>query len=308
MIAAIIILYHPDLEAVGRLIATLAGQVDSVLAIDNTPGSAEGKSGLFTKQDSFVTYIPLGENVGIAAAQNIGIQFSINKGYSHVLLLDQDSLLPAGFVNLQLKAEERLLKRGEKVAVVAPQILDEKTGKRPCAVTYRWMFAREQYAKDDSTEPIQSDNLISSGSLIRTQVLLDIGLMRSELFIEYVDTEWIFRAQQAGYRGFCVPEAVMMHSFGDDAATAFGKCFFLYSNSRYYYKLRNEIYLTRLKTMGWRWRTYALSRIPYHFFLYAALASNRGSAFRLLLTAVFDGIFARLGPLNKSFSEAGREK
>lgn len=297
MVAAIVVLFNPEHNLVVRLLSSVSGQVDAIYAIDNTPGSNANLPAYLLEWLRLVHYIPLEENKGIAEAQNIGVQACIKDGYSHVLFLDQDSSLPAQLVHRLLNAERSLLQKGEKVAIVAPQIADNKTGRRPSAVHYRWLLARERFAKDDASEPVRSDNLISSGSLIRIDALKEIGLMRSDLFIEYVDTEWIFRSQQAGYRSYCVPNTVMMHSLGDAAAKILGRDFYLYSNARYYYKLRNEIFLARLKTMGWQWRAYALSRIPYHFVLYALLACNRGSALRLLLKAISDGIMGRLGPL-----------
>jgi rhamnosyltransferase len=123
--------------------------------------------------------------------------------------------------------------------------------------------------------------------------------MRSDLFIEHVDTEWSLRALSAGYRCYCVPNAVLMHSIGDSAVKLFGKNIYLYSDSRYYYKLRNEVYLARLKTMGKNWRAYILPAILYHFVIYVAFSKNRLAVFRLLVKAIGDGIRGSLGPLSE---------
>jgi rhamnosyltransferase len=297
MIAAIIVLYYPESAALARLLASLSGQVDAIYAIDNTPGSDSDSLVLQKVSSEEIHYLPEGKNKGIAEAQNLGIRACIQAGFSHVILLDQDSALPAGMVRRLLHAEQDLLQNGEKVAVVAPQIVDNKTGRRPSAVHYRWLMAHEHYASENYSKPVISDNLISSGSLIRLSALQEIGLMRADLFIEYVDTEWVLRARQAGYSSYCVPNAVMAHSFGDAAVNFLGKNFYMYSNVRYYYKLRNEVYLAFLKTMGWQWRAYALSRIPYHLVLYVVLAKSHRTAIRLLIKAVIDGMLGRLGPL-----------
>lgn len=296
MIAAIIILFRPDHSTVARLLSSLNGQVDAVFAIDNTPDSSSANQLSLQEFNGPVIYTSLGENRGIAEAQNIGISASIHAGFTHVLLMDQDSYIFAGTVKRLLDVEQTLLKRGEKIAVVSPRVVDEMSGCRPSAVYYRWFTARELYSDANSINPIKSDNLICSGSLIRTSVLQSLGLMRSDLFIDGVDTEWMLRSVNAGYLSYCVPDAVMMHRFGDGSTNIMGKSFYLYPSVRNYYRLRNEVYLTRLRTMGWQWRVYALSRIPIHFILYAALAKNRRTALRLLLKALSDGML-RLGPL-----------
>ena len=300
MIAAIVVLFHPAEDATERLLSSLAGQADTVFAVDNTPGSCATKPVFLEGFGKAVSYIPLGENRGIAEAQNIGIGLSIQRGYSHVLLLDQDSFLLSGTVKKLLDAEQKLLMRGEKIGAILPHIVDRNTGKRPCAVRYRrlgFLGAKEVYRDFTATEPEQTDFFIASGSLIRTETLRSLGAMRSDLFIEYVDTEWALRAYTAGYRSFCVPDAVMEHCFGDAAKTVLGKDIYLYGSLRYYYKLRNSVYLVGLATMGWRWRIYNLSRIPYHLLVYSAFSQKRFRTFCLLLHAIRDGLKGKLGPV-----------
>lgn len=297
MIAAIVVLFHPERKALERLMASLVGQVGAVFAIDNTPSASSATSHAFLdKFGAFVLYIPLGENKGIAEAQNIGIELSTKSGCSHVLLLDQDSAPCPGMIQKLLDAEENLLRKGEHIAAMTPQLIDERTGKFPCASRYGWFRARLIFCGIDSVKPIQTDNFIASGSLIRVSALQALGMMRSDLFIEHVDTEWAFRANTAGYRSYCVPNALMRHCFGDAAAKILGKNLYIYSNLRYYYKLRNEVYLMRLRTMGSRWRVYIFFRIPYHLLLYFALSENRTQALCLFRKAILDGIFGRLGP------------
>lgn len=301
MIAAIVVLFHPDAGKVERLLKSLRGQVNRVFAIDNTPSTNCNPPAYLKAFGEQVSYVPLGENRGIAEAQNLGIERSIQGGFTHVLLLDQDSTAAPGMVEKLLDAERDLLGKGEKISAVTPQIVDERTGSRPCAVRYRWNGIEKVYRDFSATEPVRTDNFIASGSLIRTSTLQALGVMRSDLFIEHVDTEWAFRGHTAGYTSYCVPSAILVHNFGDDATRLFGKHIYIYySDIRQYYKLRNEVHLAFLESMGWRWRAYILTRIPYHFMLYSAFSRHRVKAFRLLLRAVRDGILGRLGPLTQS--------
>ena len=202
-------------------------------------------------------------------------------------------------VNKLLAAEEELLGKGEKIAGIAPQIVDGRTGKRPCACRYRWFTAQKLFRDISTTEPVQTDAFLASGSLIRTSILQALGTMRSDLFIDHVDTEWALRGRSAGYRSYCAPNAVLLHSLGDAATKVFGRSIHLHSDIRHYYQMRNEVYLASLKTMGWQWRAYALPRIPYHFVLYSFLSRNRIRALRLLLRAIWDGMLGRLGPITQ---------
>ena len=307
MVAAVVILFHPDLPLLQRLIESVKGQVDAIVAVDNTPGVSNALLSFFQSVPSSVSYLPLGENMGIAEAQNIGIRKCMDEGFSHVLLLDQDSEPCPGMVNRMLAVEKNQLSKGKRIAAIAPQIVDGKTDKFPCATRYRWFGVEMLYRNGNSTEPIQTDNVMASGSLIRISVLQTLGMMRSDLFIDHVDTEWALRARMAGYDSYGVPDAVLLHSIGDTTHKILGKYIHFHSDLRHYYQLRNEVYLARLKTMGWQWRAYILPRIPYHFVLYSILSKHRLSASCLLLRAIRDGVFARLGPLPRNSAKECNE-
>jgi len=296
MVAAIVVLYNPDKGALEELQSSLIGQVDMIFMIDNTPGSSLPKP-WFIKE--WVSYVPLGTNKGIAEAQNIGIELSRTRGYSHVLLLDQDSAASPNMVDKLLAAERALLERGERVAAITPHIIDDRTGACPVAVRYRALgplSAKKIYRDSGASCPEQTDNFVSSGSLIRMDALQALGEMRSDLFIDYVDTEWALRAHVAGFRSFCVPNATLNHKQGDNAKTLLGKDIYLYNVLRYRYRIRNSVYLIRLRTMGWRWRAYSVSRVPYHLIIYSVFSTNRLRTFWLLLKALRDGWHGKLGP------------
>lgn len=296
MVAAIVVLYHPDEAALEQLQVSLRGQVDKVFMIDNTPGSSLPQPGFIRES---VSYIPLGRNRGIAEAQNIGFEWSIEGGYSRVLLLDQDSVISQDMVRKLLAAERELLSKGIKVAAIAPQIVDERTGAFPVAVRYRALgvlSVKKVYRDCNAKDPEQTDNLISSGSLIRIEVLQTLGMMRSDLFIDYVDTEWALRAHNAGFRSFCLPNATLKHCVGSAAKKVLGNYVYLYNPVRYYYRMRNAAYLLRLPTMGWRWRAYYVMRMPYHLLVYSWFSKNKIETFRLILKAIRDGWAGKLGP------------
>jgi rhamnosyltransferase len=299
VLVGIIVLYHPDFALLQCLLASLSGQVAKLVAVDNTPASSAALSTFFERFSYPISYIPLGENRGIAEAQNIGIRESIRGGCSHVLLLDQDTTLPSDIANKLLAAEGELLKAGKKVAAVGPQYIDEKTGVPSFAVRYRDLTVRKIRLDPDSSVPVETDILIASGSIIRTAALESVGMMRDDLFIDFVDTEWALRARRKGYKSYCVPNAIMVHSVGDAAIKVFGKSVYLHSDVRKYYRLRNAMYLLRLSSMGRQWRSYILRWIPYYFLLNMCISKNKPRNARLLLKALWNGLLGKLGPASQ---------
>ncbi len=297
MVAAVIVLYNPDKPLLGRLLRSVVAEVEKIFVIDNTPGSTEEFSSYFDEYQSCISYLPLGVNKGIATAQNIGIRKSMGAACSHVLLLDQDSALPPGMVKKLLDAEQELLSEGKKVAAIGPMFVDEKTGNFPRAI--RHILPRDEIASDqDSRKPVVADCLLASGSLIRSVVFSAVGMMLDELFIDLVDVEWGLRAKGKGYKSYIIPSVILRHSIGDAAIQLLGREIYLHSNIRNCYIVRNSAYLLRFSTMGWKWKTATIPKIPCYLFLYSWYSDHKFRSFVLLSKALLDGIRGKLGGLN----------
>jgi rhamnosyltransferase len=294
-IGAAIVLYQPDVGLLNRLLRSLEGQVSEVFVVDNTPGSSPAFSSFFTKYPLNIRYIPLGENRGIAEAQNVAIRQSREAGCSHVLLLDQDSALSPGMVAELLRAERELTCRGVRVAAVGPLFIDEKTGEASRAIRHGYLRVRKVRIDRYAVDPMESDYLIASGALIRTCVFDAVGIMRDDLFIDWVDIEWGLRARVREYQSYIVPKAVMAHSIGDRTVRVLGKDINLHSNIRHYYLVRNAAYLLRMRHMGMRWRSVTLLKIPQYVIVYSFYSKKRLKSLRLLFRAVLDGLFGRMG-------------
>ncbi len=300
MIAAVVVLYFPRWQELDRLLQSVVAQVDIVLLIDNTPGLMPEAAALTLQFDSHVSYFPLLDNLGIAAAQNNGIERAIAEGASHVILFDQDSVPAAGMVQALVSAEAALCGQGSPVAAVGPVFIDERTGRVAPVVRYSYLGLKTIAVEPSASKPIEAHFLIASGCLIRTSVLCSVGKMREELFIDWVDNEWGLRARSMGLRCYVVPQARMGHSVGDGLVRLLWKQIHLHSDARNYYLVRNAIFLMRVKTMGIRWKLSFLPRLPLYLAIYPLLAKHKLRHFAMLLRAVHDGMCGRLGRLNRS--------
>jgi len=294
MVSAVIVLYNPNASLLDRLLQSVVGQVENVFVIDNTPGSAEGISSFIDKYYGSISYIPLGDNKGIATAQNIGICKSMDASCSHVLLLDQDSALPPEMVRKLLDAEQKLLSEGKNVAAVGPIFIDEKTGRYPKGIR-NIMEASPNADGQDGRLPIATAWIMASGSLIRSSVFSEIGVMLDELFIDIVDTEWGLRAKSRGLMCYIVPDVILCHSTGDKVIEVLGREIYLHNNARNCYIVRNSTYLLRKCTMGWRWNIAAILKIPSYMIIYSWNSDHRLRSLVLLFRAILDGARGKLG-------------
>ena len=94
---ALIVTYNPDGKLLSRMLQGIVSQVDQVLIVDN---GSEGPPPSMCRDGPELSFevLPLGRNLGLATAQNLGARWARERGFSHVLLLDQDSLVESGMV------------------------------------------------------------------------------------------------------------------------------------------------------------------------------------------------------------------
>ncbi len=298
MIAAVVVLYNPDIALFHRLLQSVVSQVEHAIVVDNTPGSSRGLSPIPASYLERVTYVPLGDNMGIATAQNAGIRLAMDGAYTHILLLDQDSIPAGDMVSQLVRAERDLLDSGCRVAAVAPLFFDSKTNKPSHAIQHKALWVKRVRIDPAVDAVVKSDYVISSGSLIRVSAFRTIGMMLDALFIDWVDIEWGLRAAAHGYSCFIIPAAIMEHSLGDEVVRIPGRDVHMHSDIRNYYIVRNATYLLRVKSMGPRWRVLCALKIPQYVFFYSAHAPDKLRSVALLMRAVLDGAGGRLGRFN----------
>ncbi|PMU87766.1 MULTISPECIES: glycosyltransferase family 2 protein [Pseudomonas] len=288
-VAAVVVLFKPDLVVLDRLLLSIHEQIQLVYIIDNTPASSiDDYAGRF--DDGKLFYKSLQDNYGIARAHNVGAQLAEKAGYSHVLLLDQDSELLPGTVNTLLAEEKKLLDMGVKVGAIGPVFVDEKTGDAAPILRSSFFGTKKIDIDLDSTLPVLSNYIIASGSLIRVSVFSVVGLMQESLFIDWVDIEWGERASIAGYGSYLTPLVTMRHSIGDEFVTLLGKRITLHSDFRNYFIVRNAAYLAVWSNTRIQTRFEFARKVPYYIVCYTLCSKRKLYSAKLLCQAFYDGI------------------
>lgn len=293
----IIVLFNPERESLKKLFISLKGQVNDICIVDNSPISVINDiEDILNSIPNNIKYFDLNENKGIATAQNIGIKYAKNNSYDHVLLLDQDSFLPDNMIQELLNSEYKLLQKGVKVAAVGPAFIDEKSNEIVNAIKAKLFHVQRITVDINSIDPISTDYIIASGSLIRISVLTEIGYMNDELFIDWVDIEWGERANHLyGYKSFIIPTVVMRHSIGDETSKVLGRSINLHSDFRNYFIVRNAVYLIRSKSISFNSKSLYLIKIPQYIIYYSMMSKRKCYSLRLLIKAVYDGIVSNMG-------------
>lgn len=281
---AIIVLYKPAFALLSDVVKSCLDQVDGIFLIDNTPAHLIDKPSLEAclRLSDKLIYVPLGDNKGIASAQNEGINLCREKGYDKVLLLDQDSVLSEGMVKALEDSYQLLTNKGHKVGAVGPFVYSRQSGQVYEAVV-------------DKGEQVTADivaikQLISSGSLISLTTLADVGGLEDRLFIDAVDFEWCWRAGKAGYEHFKVRNALIQHMFGDDERKVLGIKTSIPSAFRCYYLYRNYLWLLRRSYVPLYWKATNGIKFTLKFFYYCIFLENRKEYFSSIRRGIAHGI------------------
>jgi rhamnosyltransferase len=307
LVVAIVITYNPHEEKLLDLLRALQPQVGHMIVMDNaSQANISSIVGGLGFSNSEVLRMPT--NVGIASAQNAGIERAILLGASHVLLSDQDSLPTVNMVDELLSAilrSSRTLPL-KKIAAVGPATIDSRSGKLASFIVendglpHRWKFPKDT---NEIPAQIEVGFLIASGTLIPTAVLRDIGMMRASYFIDHVDTEWCFRAKAVGYILLGIPAARLQHTLGDTVKQIwfFGTRQVMYHTpQRDYYMFRNTLLMLRDTHMSLIWKLHFIFRLFQFSAYFLIFAEHRKQRFSCMLKGLLHGYFGVSGPLISS--------
>lgn len=251
--------------------------------IDNTPDKVcDYLNDLSQNPDNNLKYTPLKNNLGIATAQNIGINNSIEKkDADFFLFLDQDSSIEEGFVNKMVEEYTRIEKLGVNIAALGPTIINKDN-----LLSYK----QEKKGKDQNAQGFYTPSvLISSGMLIQSKILKQVGLMEDELFIDAVDFEWCWRAKFKGY-DCCLTERVKMnHKVGIEDKKFLGQPILISSPKRYFYQYRNFLLLVNRSYVPTKWKIKNFIR-KFFLLIYIPITTKHGfKSLNFMLSGIKEG-------------------
>ncbi|MFH5878078.1 glycosyltransferase [Arthrobacter sp. NA-172] len=236
----------------------------------------------------------LKENSGIASALNAGIELARTKPVEYIITVDQDSLLTAEYVRRLVDAADSAAAAGITPGLVSPARIHGNPVKT----------AGSKSGVPLGREPIQS------GLLIPVSTLDTIGNFWDGLFIDLVDTEYYFRALDAGLPTV-LADAEFDHSLGTLVdANIWGKDINFQDRAlkvriaaswRYYYIFRNRILVGRryIKVHP-GWVAGGLFLDLRHLLFVTVLAPGRAARLKSAFKGTIDGIRGRSGRAHTS--------
>lgn len=286
-----VVLYQPDRALLARQAEGLRGR--TLFVFCNGPVDADVLAALAPAD---LRLIFSAENVGLGRGLNAVMEAAAAEGFSHVMLLDQDSEPRPGLLDALTERCLALEGQGEKIAVLAPQLVPPHEGfYKP--IRYEW---RGGQARGNGLAAV--DFAPTSGSLVATAAFATIGPFRDDFFIAGIDVEWGFRAWDRGFGSYLATDLTMPHRWGEAVNEAeLGKPQILrHAPIRNYYYARNVIATARLAHVPLRWRMKSCAGLAAQIGL-LALRGARGSL-KPVRAGLADALKGRFGPAPISLS------
>ena len=219
-----------SLRAIAEQKESLGG--GKVLIVDNASGDDSVEKILLVIQlenwSSWISVIPMSKNGGFAFGNNVGFdqaKSSLDQ-VDYLMLLNPDCLV-------QPNAIEKLvtfLDHHPDVGIAGSRLLNEEGGIECSAHTFhsplsellegaRLDLLSKRLPNFEITPPLRNvihrcDWVSGSSMMIRRKVIEDIGAMDDGFFLYFEEVDYFFRAAQAGWQTWYVPESVVMHIEG----------------------------------------------------------------------------------------------
>lgn len=289
-VISVIVSYQPHIDKILDCFKSLYFQCADIVLVDN--GSRD-ISDLNIDGFSNLQMLNFENNMGIGFAQNTGIAHAISSGADFILLSDQDTVYPSNYEQEMVACYEKVSKTG-KVAAVCPNFYDVNRSELCPMIVDAGPLGFKLKTATAGLHKVCFAN--ASGMIIPAQVFSDVGLMREDLFIDCVDTEWCTRAEHLGYSIYCNADMVITHSLGDRSINVLGRVITQHSPLRHYYLARNSMYLALYsKHLTLNKRLFFLLRAIKRVVGHAVLSAPRLENLRMGVLGLWHGIIGRLG-------------
>lgn len=283
-VGAIVVTFHPRAEYVQHL-AKIRAQVGLLIVVDNGSAESELAQIQLASQELGFTLIENGENLGIAAALNLGVREAQQQGCRWVALFDQDSVVTEGFIATMM-AEFQTYRQQRKIMQIVPRYLDPATG------------------IEEAVSPFEDGGVfltITSGSLFSMEAFETCGLFREDLFVYCVDDDYSLRIRKSGFFIGLSRDAILLHQSGHPTSRKlFGRTV---STKNYrpevrYYYARNKVWI--LRAYGGTFPRLIVPTLREFVTIPLKIAFMEDASLKKIsrfLRGLVDGLTGRMGPM-----------
>jgi GT2 family glycosyltransferase len=213
-IASVTTAYNSVQELVLHIEALLRQErpLQEIIVVDNA--STDETSSLVAARYPHVTLLRMAENRGTGGALAAGLAYAaLEKRHDWIWMFDQDSIPGSDALKLIADEAQRFDRESSEIGVLATLPVNPNMEVSSTPWLWRNRFVKPP-AKLLNGPMLYADMVITSGSMVRREVIEKIGLPRSDFFIDFVDYEYCLRARSHGYKIVVITRAKLQHEVG----------------------------------------------------------------------------------------------
>jgi hypothetical protein len=275
---------------------SVSGIALRIVLVDN--GSKSGESDRLAQGFPEVEVLPLAENRGFAAGNNIGMAHAAAFEPTHILLLNNDTVVDPGFLVPLLGA---LGTQG--IGIVGPKILYHAEPERIwfAGGEINWRTGKQYHLGAGEQDRGQRDGFrdvdyVSACCLMAPSwVFNSVGQLDERYFIYYEETDWNLRARAYGLRACYVPQARIWHKVSRAMGTASAL-------SDYYYARNRLLFFQTHAPAGHQFRLIALYTLRSLRFAARLRGQGRSLNAKAVQRGVADFYLRRFGRCTHEFA------
>lgn len=299
VVLGIIVSFFPNIQELLSSLIQLKGELEEVCLVENgsDPTVQKELKEILEKNKAIIPkihWIMNPTNIGLASAQNQGIEYGLIAEFSFILFLDDDSILTQG----SIQPMKDFLQSHSDYGLVAPNIIhvnSKRIQKYPIIHSTGMIIRKSFVMNEDFIENIST--VIASGSLIRSHCFDEIGKMRDEYFIDSIDIEFCLRLRAKGWKIAILQNAELQHKLGEEKeiSTPLGQIYPTnHSPLRRYYMTRNRIWTWKLYGLKFPfWFLYDVGNFIFDVIRFTLFDNKRVKKVKMLGRGIVDGILEK---------------
>ncbi|MFS1909687.1 glycosyltransferase family 2 protein [Vibrio sp. 10N.286.48.B7] len=284
---AILVTYNPEIQQLRNAVESLVNQCDKVVICNNSSSSIEE----YNSCDNIEVF-NFYDNLGIAEAQSIGMNWAFSNGADFIIQMDQDSLLPDKMVTNLVGSYFECTNLGYKVGVIGPRHFDKVSNEVDLS-----RLPKGKTIKNTNLEIV--NETISSASLIPCSAFYEVGEMENELFIDLVDWEYCWRLKSFGFLTIRNNDLLLPHRVGDGLTKIIGRIDARTpAPIRHYYHTRNIILMLGRKYVPLSFKLKNIMKIPIKIVTYPFCFEDGKVRIHYIFKGVKDGVLMKKGKIS----------
>jgi N-acetylglucosaminyl-diphospho-decaprenol L-rhamnosyltransferase len=185
------------------------GGCDLLIVVDNGQAAAASLAEIVGRRD--VVLHRTGDNLGYAGGMNEGIRLALDRGATHVALLNDDVVVSVGWLaplvaalaaDASLGAVQPMLVHGERVNSLGVAVGPDGAGTD---------LGRDEPVDRERPAVLPIEGFTGGAVLLRRQFVADVGLFDERYFLYYEDVDLAARGTRRGWRFACVTTSRVHH-------------------------------------------------------------------------------------------------